>query len=235
MAEPEHIIQILKDFFNNREKLKGKKILVTAGPTYELIDPVRFIGNFSSGKMGYEIAQAFADAGADVTLVSGPSSLQDPAGVKTIRIRSAAEMFESVNKVFSSAEITVLAAAVADYTPAHPAIQKIKKQDESYQLELVKTIDIASELGKIKKTGQLLVGFALETENEVENARKKLSSKNLDMIILNSLNDRGAGFGQDTNKISIIFKDNKINHFELKSKKEVAADIIKTIIEKLNA
>jgi phosphopantothenoylcysteine decarboxylase / phosphopantothenate---cysteine ligase len=234
MTEPDHIVHILKGFFNNWEKLKGKKVLVTAGPTYELIDPVRFIGNFSTGKMGYEIAQAFADAGAEVTLVSGPSSLQDPAGVKTIRIRSASEMFDEVNKVFSFSEITVLAAAVADYTPKNPAKQKIKKQEGSLSLELVKTADIASELGKVKKAGQLLIGFALETENELENAGKKLTSKNLDMIILNSLNDQGAGFGHDTNKITIISKDNKIKNFELKSKKEAAADIIGCITEKLN-
>jgi phosphopantothenoylcysteine decarboxylase/phosphopantothenate--cysteine ligase len=184
--------------------------------------------------MGYEIAQAFADAGAEVTLVSGPSSLQDPAGVKTIRIRSASEMFDEVNKVFSFSEITVLAAAVADYTPKNPAKQKIKKQEGSLSLELVKTADIASELGKVKKAGQLLIGFALETENELENAGKKLTSKNLDMIILNSLNDQGAGFGHDTNKITIISKDNKIKNFELKSKKEAAADIIGCITEKLN-
>jgi phosphopantothenoylcysteine decarboxylase/phosphopantothenate--cysteine ligase len=235
MAEPENIVQLLRKYFNNKEKLKGKKVLVTAGPTYELIDPVRFIGNFSSGKMGYEIAQAFADAGAEVTLVSGPTFLQDPAGVKMIRLRSAEEMFVAANKEFGQADITVLAAAVADYTPKYPASQKLKKHDESYHLELIKTVDIASELGKIKKQGQLLAGFALETENEIENAKKKLSSKNLDIIILNSLNDEGAGFGHDTNKISILCKDNKIKNFELKSKKEVAADIVGTLIEKLHA
>jgi phosphopantothenoylcysteine decarboxylase / phosphopantothenate---cysteine ligase len=235
MAEPDHIVQILKDFFTNREKLKGKKVLVTAGPTYESIDPVRFIGNFSTGKMGYEIAQAFADQGAEVTLVSGPSALENPGGVKCIRIKSASEMFEAAKQAFGNADITVLAAAVADYAPLSPAQQKIKKQEASYQLELVKTVDIASELGKLKKAGQMLVGFALETENEMENARKKLSSKNLDMIILNSLKDKGAGFGYDTNKISILCKDNKIKDFELKSKKEVATDIISNIIEKLHA
>jgi phosphopantothenoylcysteine decarboxylase/phosphopantothenate--cysteine ligase len=235
MAEPDNIVQLLKEYFNNREKLKGRKVLITAGPTYELIDPVRFIGNFSSGKMGYEIAQAFSDAGAEVTLISGPTFLQDLVGVKTIRIRSAEEMFAASKKEFSSSDITVLAAAVADYTPKYPASQKIKKHDESYNLELVKTVDIAYELGKIKRPGQLLTGFALETENEIENAKKKLISKNFDLIILNSLNDKGAGFGHDTNKISILAKDNKIKDFELKSKKEVALDIVDTLIEKLHA
>jgi phosphopantothenoylcysteine decarboxylase/phosphopantothenate--cysteine ligase len=235
MAEPETIVHLLKVYFKNREKLKGRKVLVTAGPTYELIDPVRFIGNLSSGKMGYEIAQAFADAGAEVTLVSGPTFLQDLAGVKMVRLRSAEEMFAATNKEFTSAHITILAAAVADYTPKYPANQKIKKHDESYNLELAKTVDIAFELGKIKRPEQLLVGFALETENETENARKKLISKNLDMIILNSLNDEGAGFGHDTNKVSILSKDNKIRNFELKSKREVAADIVATIIEKFHA
>ncbi|HXA01718.1 MAG TPA: bifunctional phosphopantothenoylcysteine decarboxylase/phosphopantothenate--cysteine ligase CoaBC [Cytophagaceae bacterium] len=234
MAEPETIVHLLKVYFKNREKLKGRKVLVTAGPTYELIDPVRFIGNLSSGKMGYEIAQAFADAGAEVTLVSGPTFLQDLAGVKMVRLRSAEEMFAATNKEFTSAHITILAAAVADYTPKYPANQKIKKHDESYNLELAKTVDIAFELGKIKRPEQLLVGFALETENETENARKKLISKNLDMIILNSLNDEGAGFGHDTNKVSILSKDNKIRNFELKSKREVAADIVATIIEKFH-
>ncbi|MFL5728050.1 MAG: phosphopantothenoylcysteine decarboxylase, partial [Cytophagaceae bacterium] len=200
-----------------------------------LIDPVRFVGNFSTGKMGYEIAKAFAEAGADVTLVSGPTALEDPEGIKTIRIRSAAEMYEACRKLFPSAEITVLAAAVADYTPKNPAEQKIKKSDASFSLDLIKTVDIASELGKLKKSGQILAGFALETEHEVENARKKLASKNLDFIILNSLNDKGAGFGHDTNKISIIGKDNKIKDFELKSKKEAAADIVEALIEKLHA
>jgi phosphopantothenoylcysteine decarboxylase / phosphopantothenate---cysteine ligase len=235
MAEPDNIVQVLKNYFNNREKLKGKKVLVTAGPTYELIDPVRFIGNFSSGKMGYEIARAFSEAGADVTLISGPTSLQDPSNVKMIRLRSAEEMFAAANKEFGSSDITVLAAAVADYTPKYPVSQKIKKQDESFNLELIKTIDIASGLGKIKKPGQVLAGFALETENEMENAKKKLISKNFDLIIINSLNDKGAGFGHDTNKISILTKDNKIKEFELKSKKEVAADIVAAIIEKLHA
>jgi phosphopantothenoylcysteine decarboxylase / phosphopantothenate---cysteine ligase len=235
MAEPENIVHLLKEYFNNREKLKGKKVLVTAGPTYELIDPVRFIGNFSSGKMGYEIAQAFADAGAEVTLVSGPTSLQDIAGVKMVRLRSTEEMFAAAKKEFVSADITVLAAAVADYTPKYPASQKIKKHDESHNLELIKTVDIAYELGKTKKPGQLLAGFALETENETENAKKKLLSKNLDIIILNSLNDKGAGFGHDTNKISILSKDNKIRNFELKSKKEAAADVVAALIEKLHA
>jgi phosphopantothenoylcysteine decarboxylase / phosphopantothenate---cysteine ligase len=235
MAEPENIVHLLKEYFNNREKLKGKKVLVTAGPTYELMDPVRFIGNFSSGKMGYEIAQAFADAGADVTLISGPTSLNDIAGVKMIRLRSAEEMFTAAKKEFGSVDIAVLAAAVADYTPKHPADQKIKKNDASLNLELVKTVDIAAELGKIKRPDQLLAGFALETENEIENAKKKLLYKNLDLIILNSLNDAGAGFGHDTNKISILDKDNKIKYFELKSKKEAAADIVAALTEKLYA
>jgi len=195
--------------------LKGRRALVTAA--------TRGLG------------RAFAEAGAEVTLISGPTSLQDPSNVKMIRLRSAEEMFAAANKEFGSSDITVLAAAVADYTPRYPVSQKIKKQDESFNLELIKTIDIASGLGKIKKPGQVLAGFALETENEMENAKKKLISKNFDLIIINSLNDNGAGFGHDTNKIRILTKDNKIKDFELKSKKEVAADIIAALIEKFHA
>jgi len=211
-------------------KLSGKKALVTAGPTYEALDPVRFIGNHSSGKMGFAIAEELYLQGAEVTLVSGPTHLADPAGVHVIRVNSAEEMFMASQQHFAHSDITIFAAAVADYKPAIKADQKIKKGSAPMVIELVKTYDIAAELGKQKKPGQITVGFALETENERTNAQSKLKNKNFDLIILNSLNDAGAGFGHDTNKISVLspagFKD-----FNLKSKKEVAADIVTTIIE----
>jgi phosphopantothenoylcysteine decarboxylase / phosphopantothenate---cysteine ligase len=235
MAEPESIVKIIQDHFTNSEKLKGKKVLITAGPTYEQIDPVRFIGNFSSGKMGYEIAEAFRAMGAEVRLVSGPTHLPPPGDMKLSLVNSAQEMYQEVQKYFPESDITVLAAAVADYTPKFKEEKKIKKKDEAFALELVKTIDIAGELGKKKKSGQLIVGFALETDNEMENAKGKLLSKNLDLIVLNSLKDAGAGFAKDTNKITIIGKDNKIRNFELKSKKEVAQDIIQTIMDHIHA
>jgi phosphopantothenoylcysteine decarboxylase/phosphopantothenate--cysteine ligase len=234
MAEPETIVKIIQDHFSNSEKLKGKKVLVTAGPTYEQIDPVRFIGNFSSGKMGYEIAEAFRAMGAEVNLISGPTHLPPPGDIKLSMVNTAREMYEEVQKYFEESDITVLAAAVADYTPKVKEDKKIKKKEEAFALELVKTIDIAGELGKKKRNGQLVVGFALETDHEIENAKNKLASKNFDLIILNSLKDPGAGFAGDTNKITIIAKDNKITNFELKSKKEVANDIIQTIMNHLH-
>lgn len=233
MAEPESII----NFLNSKVKKKaltGKKVLITAGPTYEAIDPVRFIGNHSSGKMGYALAEILADEGATVNLVSGPTNLSiSHPNIQKISVTSAEEMYQASAELFKKMDIAVLAAAVADYKPDVVADQKIKKSDSNLNIQLTKTKDIAAELGRLKQNGQLMVGFALETENEEANAQKKIQSKNFDFIVLNSLNDKGAGFGHDTNKITIIDKQNKIRKFELKSKKEVAQDIVDTIKEKL--
>jgi phosphopantothenoylcysteine decarboxylase/phosphopantothenate--cysteine ligase len=235
MAEPEEIISWLFDFFARSNRLAGKKVLVTAGPTYENIDPVRFIGNYSSGKMGFALAAAFADHGADVTLITGPTHLQTHAPIRRIDVRNAQQMFDEAAAHFAESDITVMSAAVADYTPAEPNSRKIKKQgDEDLNIVLRKTKDILAELGQQKRPGQLLVGFALETHDEEQNARLKLEKKNLDMIVLNSLNDAGAGFGHDTNKISILDKNGSKTSFDLKTKAEVAADIINLIIEKVN-
>jgi phosphopantothenoylcysteine decarboxylase / phosphopantothenate---cysteine ligase len=235
MAEPENILKVLRNYFNTNLPLTGKQVLITAGPTYEAIDPVRFIGNSSSGKMGYAIAETMAQKGAKVVLVSGPADLhvQHP-NINLIKIRSAAEMYQSCMQYFPDCHIAVLAAAVADYTPKITYDQKLKKKDDNLSIELIKTQDIAFSLGKIKTSQQFTTGFALETENEHLNALEKLKSKNFDLIVLNSLNDQGAGFGHDTNKISIIDKDNKTLKFGLKPKKEVALDIVNTIISKLN-
>ena len=235
MAEPEEITQHLQRFFEGG-KLKGKKALVTAGPTHEAIDPVRFIGNNSSGKMGFAIAEELALQGAEVHLISGPT--QERAThphIKVKKVTSAEEMYEACKSVFASSDITVLSAAVADYRPVTVAGQKIKKTDSDLSLTLTKTHDIAAELGKLKTNGQLIVGFALETENEKANAEKKIVAKNFDLIILNSLNDKGAGFGHDTNKISIINRKNQVKEFSLKSKKEVATDIVNAIIDNAHA
>lgn len=231
MAEPEEILETLNRFFSEKKKLSGKKALVTAGPTHEAIDPVRFIGNNSSGKMGYAIAIALADRGATVTLVSGPTHLHANHPLIEIKhVTSASEMYEVCSTAFPKSDITVLSAAVADYRPSEVADQKIKKSEQSLSIELIKTPDIAAELGKQKKNGQLVVGFALETENEIANAKKKVSAKNFDMIVLNSLNDKGAGFGHNTNKISLIDKKGEITEFSLKNKKEVAEDIVNAIV-----
>ncbi len=236
MAEPESIVDILSNFLKPVRPLKGKNALITAGPTYEAIDPVRFIGNHSTGKMGYAIAEELARKGARVTLVSGPSKEniynQD---IEVKNVKSADEMFEACKAVFDHTDIIVLAAAVADYKPKTKAFEKIKKASDSMNLELVKTVDIAATLGKVKKKNQLAIGFALETENEEANAKKKIKTKNFDLIVLNSLKDKGAGFGYDTNKISIIDSLGGKKDFSLKSKKEVAADIVNEIIGKLNA
>ena len=232
MAEPEEIMEFISNDIKKKLPLAGKKVLVTAGPTYEAIDPVRFIGNHSSGKMGFAIAEELFNKGADVTLVCGPNSLSaiHPA-IKKINVVSAEEMFKACNSVFNKADIAVLSAAVADYTPVHVAKQKIKKQEKDIsEIQLKQTRDILAELGKQKKKNQLLIGFALETENELENAKLKIKKKNLDLIVLNSLNDRGAGFKGDTNKITIVDKNNKIVKFELKPKREVAKDIVGRII-----
>jgi phosphopantothenoylcysteine decarboxylase / phosphopantothenate---cysteine ligase len=235
MAEPEEILTSLEEFFSNGP-LTGKKALVTAGPTHEAIDPVRFISNHSTGKMGFAIAEQLAQQGATVTLITGPTYLsKELKGVHVIPVNSADEMYEASVANFKDADISVLSAAVADYKPAQKADQKIKKKDETLTLELVKTKDIAAELGKLKTNGQLIVGFALETENEQAHAEKKLTSKNFDLIVLNSLNDKGAGFGHDTNKITIIDSNKKSKEFNLKSKKEVARDIVTTIIEHMHA
>ncbi len=235
MAEPEEITTHLEKFFSNNLPLKGKKALVTAGPTHESIDPVRFIGNNSSGKMGFAIAEELARQGADVTLVSGPTHLASPASINVKRVKSAEEMYAECISAFPSVDITVLSAAVADYRPAVKADQKIKKSSDTLQIDLVKTRDIAAELGRLKKVGQFTVGFALETENEKANAEKKIQSKNFDLIVLNSLNDNGAGFSYDTNKISIIDRASNMKEFSLKPKKEVAFDIVKAIIEYTHA
>ncbi len=235
MAEPEEIVAELEEFFSNSNALKGKNVLVTAGPTYEAIDPVRFIGNHSTGKMGYAIAERLANLGAHVTLVSGPTAMHTSnPQVSVKKVMSAEEMYEVCVAVFPQTDIAVLAAAVADYRPTVKADQKIKKKDENLTIELTKTRDIAASLGKLKQK-QVVVGFALETEHEQDNALKKLESKNFDLIVLNSLNDAGAGFGHDTNKITMIDRNGSVKKFDLKSKKEVARDIVSAILEKVHA
>jgi phosphopantothenoylcysteine decarboxylase / phosphopantothenate---cysteine ligase len=236
MAEPEEIIRYLDSFLQNQNSLKGKKALVTAGPTHEAIDPVRFIGNNSSGKMGFAIAEKLASYGAEVNLISGPTyQAASHKNIHLSKVTSAEEMYTACTGFFPSSDITVLSAAVADYKPVTVASQKIKKTEDNMMIELTKTRDIAAELGKLKKDGQMIVGFALETENEQANAQKKIISKNFDLVILNSLNDTGAGFGADTNKISIIDRQNRVQQFNLKSKKEVAGDIVNAIIEHSHA
>ena len=231
MEEPEEILKIISDFFGHQKNpFRGKHILVTAGPTHEKIDPVRFIGNHSSGLMGISIAEAFASQGAKVTLVAGPVSISaEHDNICRIDITSAAEMYEACMKFGPKSEIIVMAAAVADYTPVKPAIQKIKKTGGDLSIDLIPTKDILAELGRTKQKNQVLVGFALETEKEEKNAIKKLGDKNLDMIILNSLNDPGAGFRTSTNKVTVYFKSGKTVSLPLKPKKEVAVDILKLI------
>jgi len=229
MAEPENIIAFLEKDLEGKLPLRGKKILITAGPTYEAIDPVRFIGNHSSGKMGYDIALAAANAGADVVLVSGPTHLQaEHNAIKVVRVTSAEEMFNACHEHFDWADAAVAAAAVADYKPKNVALQKIKKAESSLTLELEKTKDILFTLGE-KKKSQMLIGFALETENEIENAKNKVKKKNLDLIVLNSLNDEGAGFGKQTNKVTFIDKHFNVEPLDLKTKEGVASDIINKI------
>jgi phosphopantothenoylcysteine decarboxylase / phosphopantothenate---cysteine ligase len=231
MAEPEDIIKHLQDFFNKKQDFKGKKILVTAGPTYEALDPVRFIGNRSSGKMGVAIAETLADRGAEVILVLGPSKLTNiHPSVKVIKVESAQQMYEAAISHFETCDAAILAAAVADYRPKHVSDIKIKKKDNDLSIELEKTPDIAAFLGSIKKAHQKLIGFALETNDEVQNAVSKLKRKNFDFIVLNSLRETGAGFNHDTNKISIIFDENKIKTYALKDKDDVAKDIVDELI-----
>ena len=231
MAEIEVIAKWLQHFFLKNSQFKGKKVLVTAGPTYEALDPVRFIGNHSSGKMGLAIANNFLRRGADVTLVMGPNSLKVPDSIKLLNVTSAEEMYNACITAFPDMDIAVMSAAVADYTPVTFVEEKIKKQENSFSLELKRTKDILKQLGSIKKKGQFLVGFALETNNEKQYALKKLSEKNADLIVLNSLNDAGAGFGDDTNKISIFDRNLQEYHFEVKSKEAVAADIVDIIFQ----
>ncbi|MEA5401859.1 bifunctional phosphopantothenoylcysteine decarboxylase/phosphopantothenate--cysteine ligase CoaBC [Arcicella sp. DC2W] len=235
MAEPEELLAILEKYFSANPVLKEKKVLITAGPTQEAIDPVRFISNHSTGKMGYAIADKLAKAGAKVTLVSGQVALKKPdSSINLVKVHSAEEMYQASQSNFEESDIIILAAAVADYTPAVVADKKIKKKEDTFSIELVKTTDIAKTLGQQKRENQLMVGFALETDNEVANAKTKIQSKNLDMIVLNSLQDSGAGFGHDTNKISIIKKDDTILAFDLKSKQDVAQDIVNAIIEAIS-
>lgn len=235
MAEPEHIVNNLSAWFLAKAPLHGKRALVTAGPTHEPIDPVRFIGNHSTGKMGFAIAERLAELGAHVELVTGPVALTSKhSNVQITRIQTAAEMFELCTKFGPASDIVVMSAAVADYRPSIQASQKIKKHETSLKIELEPTVDVLAELGKRKPKHQVLVGFALETNNELEHAKGKLQRKNLDLIVLNSLNDPGAGFGHDTNKVTFIDRHNKISTFELKSKSDVAADLATKIIELCN-
>ena len=231
MAETETIAAWLHHFFLKNHQFKGRKVLITAGPTYEALDPVRFIGNNSSGKMGLAIANNFLKRGADVTLVMGPTSLKVPASIKLIKVTSADEMYNACLTAFPDMDIAVMSAAVADYTPVTVVDEKIKKSEDYFSIELKRTKDILKQLGSIKKVGQFLVGFALETNNEKQNALKKLSEKNADLIVLNSLNDTGAGFGLDTNKITIFDKNQQEYHFDIKSKDAVAADIVDIIFQ----
>lgn len=231
MAEPEQIIDFITARFFLSQPLKGKKALVTAGPTYEPIDPVRFIGNQSSGKMGIAIAKELHERGAEVTLVLGPSQLAiQPNGIALERVVTADQMFEACERHFESADITIMAAAVADYSPREAAPEKIKKKEATIHLELQKTKDILKSMGEKKRRDQVLVGFALETNNELENSKQKLKNKNADLIVLNSLAESGAGFGHDTNKVTILEKTGGQYEFPLKAKKEVAKDIVDTII-----
>jgi len=242
MAEPEEIIKlvssnivgskqyaVVSQISNLKSEFSNKKILITAGPTYEALDPVRFIGNHSSGKMGVALAEKLHSLGADVQLVLGPSKLNVSEGIKVTRVFSANEMYAACKKHFAKANICIFAAAVADYTPKTVSDQKIKKSDAEFSIMLKKNVDIAFEFGKIKKQNQLSVGFALETNDELKHAKGKLEKKNFDLVVLNSLNDKGAGFQFNTNKITIVNRNNKITKFELKEKGEVADDIIQEI------
>ncbi|TDR25997.1 bifunctional phosphopantothenoylcysteine decarboxylase/phosphopantothenate--cysteine ligase CoaBC [Flavobacterium cheniae] len=231
MAEPENIVTFLENDLLEKLPLKGKKILITAGPTYEAIDPVRFIGNHSSGKMGFDIANEAANKGAEVILVSGPTHFNvQNSSIKLIRVTSAQDMYDACHEYYNNVDVAISAAAVADYRPKNVADQKIKKNEATFSIELEKTKDILASLGEQKKK-QFLIGFALETENEIEHAKQKIQKKNLDLIVLNSLNDKGAGFGLPTNKVTFISKDFIVEPKELKSKEEVAQDIINKVIQ----
>jgi len=235
MAEPEKIVLYLTENFFRGKELSGKKVLITAGPTYEAIDPVRFIGNHSSGKMGFALAEAFYMKGADVQLVTGPTHQQTQyEGIKVTHVMSSEDMYEVCKCLFDEIDIAVMSAAVADYKPVTTAKEKIKKKDEDLTLELSKTKDILKALGEKKKQHQLLVGFALETTNEREYALNKVKSKNADMIVLNSLNDPNAAFGYDTNKVTVFDKDGSEHILELASKKNIAGEIVNLVIQKIN-
>ena len=237
LAEPEEIVAYIHRFFAQKNtiakrRLVGKKVLINAGPTYEPIDPVRFIGNRSTGKMGIALAEVAHREGATVTLVLGPTNLRPSIPeIEVVTVQTAAQMFEATTKQFTKADIAILSAAVSDYTPSLPSDKKIKKKSSSLTLELQKTKDILKHLGTVKSDAQFLVGFALETNNELEHAHQKLQKKNLDFIVLNSLKDKGAGFQHNTNKITILDKNNKIQYFELKSKAAVAQDIVDKIVD----
>jgi phosphopantothenoylcysteine decarboxylase/phosphopantothenate--cysteine ligase len=230
MAEPEEILNWMQEYFKVAQSMKGKKVLITAGPTYEAIDPVRFIGNHSSGKMGIALANACRMRGAEVQLIYGPGNQPLPPGIKVKRVVSAAEMYDECLSAFPETDIAIMCAAVADYTIANASAIKIKKTEDGMTLELIKTKDILKSLGSLKKANQLLVGFALETNDEETNAIGKLESKNADFIVLNSLRDTGAGFGHDSNKITIFDKAGNQYKFDMKSKKEAAADIVNTLL-----
>ena len=232
MQEPEHIMNVLDNYFAAVQPLKGKRILITAGPTYERIDPVRFIGNFSTGKMGFALAEACVQMGASVELLSGPVALPTPQGARRHDVTSAQEMLKAAQELFPQCDAAILCAAVADYTPASQSPQKIKRTDEGMHIDLVPTADIAAELGKTKGPKQKLVGFALETNDETVHAEAKLKKKNFDFIVLNSLRDEGAGFGVDTNKVTIISAEGA-KEYPLKSKHEVAKDIIEELCKRL--
>lgn len=235
MAEPEHILAFLKKYFKKKDDFRGKKVLITAGPTYESIDPVRFIGNHSSGRMGYALAEELAGRGAGITLISGPSSLKTSnTSIKTIQVTSADEMYRECKSNYPSAHIAIFSAAVSDYRPAKTEAEKMKKSGEKLSLDLVENPDIAYECGKMKKSGQINLGFALETENEIENATLKLKKKGFDFIVLNSMKDEGAGFSANTNKIMIINDKGDKKGYPLKSKTDVAADIIDYLHDWLN-
>lgn len=232
MEEPERIVEVLEQFFSKESLLFGKKVLITAGPTYEKIDPVRFIGNYSSGKMGFALAEVCAEQGAEVTLVAGPVILSTKhSAIRRIDVESASEMYEATTRSFPDADIAILCAAVADFTPKTTADKKIKRKGDDLRLELQPTQDIAAALGSVKRKGQVLVGFALETDNELANARKKMKRKNLDLIVMNSLQDKGAGFRVDTNKVTIIDRHNDLTAYDTKSKREVAEDVIDRVIK----
>ena len=231
MEDPEKILQSVADYFNSKKKLRNKKFLVTAGPTFEKIDPVRFIGNYSSGKMGFAIAEALSKQGAEVNLVTGPTAITtEDNTINVYRVQSAEQMHSKAMELFPEMDGAILSAAVSDFKSKLSHSEKVKRGKEKWMLELEPTKDIASSLGEIKEK-QLLVGFALETNNEVENAKEKINKKNLDFIVLNSLNDQGAGFQHDTNKVKIIDRENNILDFELKSKDDVAKDIVDKIIQ----
>ena len=231
MEEPERIFEVIEEFFATPKPLQGKRILITAGPTFEKIAPVRFIGNYSTGKMGYALAEVCAEMGADVHLVSGPVQMQTKhSNISRQDVESAQEMYDAAVETFPNCDAAILCAAVADFTPEKVADEKVKREGDEFLLKLKPTKDIAAALGSLKKEGQRLVGFALETNNEEEHAREKLARKNLDFIVLNSLNDKGAGFSYDTNKVTFISSD-EIKTFPLKNKKEVAQDIVNKLCE----